>query len=189
MAEAAPFSAQWTPNLEPLAHRLTQLGEQVIAAVHRGIEQNARLMAAELKQLTPRSDGDGPHVADGWMVRQIDALGGRDAGGRFVGKADFAVEVYNADPRWDATIDTSTGGTTSLGRILEFGSRPHEIRARPGGVLRFYWPAVGDIVTAKSVEHPGTRAYGMMAISTDAAISRGQRLLAAAARVLRGEVT
>ena len=189
MAQAFPFSAQWSPNLVPVARRLTKLGDQVVDAIHRGIEANARLMAAELQQTTPRSPGDGPHVADGWRARQISALGGRNASGQFLAKADFAVEVHNVDPRWDATISVSTGGVTSLGRILEFGSRPHTIRAKPGGTLRFYWAAVGDVVNVKEVEHPGTRAYGMMAISTDAAIDRGRRLLDAAARVLRGEVT
>ncbi|QDN64445.1 hypothetical protein [Streptomyces sp. S1D4-14] len=35
------------------------------------------------------------------------------------------------------------------------GTRPHEIPAKPGGVLRFKWK--GKVVYFKSVQHPGTK--------------------------------
>ena len=187
MPTIAPMTARWEPGLRPLQRRLVVFGDEVVRAVRTGIENNARIMAADLRRLTPRSDGDGDHVADGWAVRPIDAGGGRDGSGRFVARADFGVEVFNENPRFDAPIEVSTGGVTSLGLILEYGSRPHTIEAKPGKVLAFFWPAVGRMVYTKKVEHPGTRPYGMMAVATSDAIDRGQRLMDAVRRVL-GEV-
>lgn len=184
MPTIAPFTARWDPGLRPLQRRLVGLGQQIVEAVERGIENNARIMAEDLKRLTPRSEDGDEHLADGWSSRQIELTGGRGAGGRFVAKADFAVEVYNGNPRFDAPIEVSGGGVTSLGLILEYGSRPHKIEAKPGGVLAFYWPAVSRMVVTQSVEHPGTRPYGFMAVATDDAIVRGQKLMDAVRRVL-----
>ncbi len=51
----------------------------------------------------------------------------------------------------------TVGSSDPVATYLEFGTRPHEIRARPGGVLRF---TVGNrVVFARSVRHPGTRPY------------------------------
>lgn len=185
MARTGPLTAQWQPDPKLIGQRLQDFGDELLRAVRRGIEANAEIMAADLRMLTPRSDGGGPHMADAWKTRKTALGGGRGEGGRFVAKADFAVEVYNADPRFDATIDLKNGGVTSIGRILEYGSRPHRIEAKPGGKLAFFWPAIGDFVVTQSVEHPGTRPYAMMAVSTDAAVQRGRDLLNAALRVAR----
>lgn len=187
MPKPSPFTAQWSDGLDDVAGRLEGLAGDVIKVVRRGIRRNAVLMAAELRNLTPRSEGSGDHVADGWTTREVQLQGGgRDSRGRFVAQSDFTIEVYNAHPRFDAEIELLSGGATSLGLILEYGSRPHIIKARRASKLAFFWPAIGDVVITDSVEHPGTRPYGMMAIATDAAIDRGVRLIRAAAEVLGG---
>lgn len=201
MAQTARFSAQWTPGLRPIARGLPAFGKRVVRAVHRGLQANADLMVADLKRLTPRSDdtggvlassgvlgaidqafglepGSGDHVADGWTTRRADEEAG----------ADFAIEVYNENPRFDAEVTLSDGRVTSLGQMLEEGTRPHRIEAKPGGVLAFFWPAVNDFVVVKSVEHPGTRPYAMVTIATDAALDRATRLIVAAQDVVAAEL-
>jgi len=55
-------------------------------------------------------------------------------------------------------------GRTVL-RVLETGSRPHAIPRNPKtgsdnpSWLKFYWEAVGHVVMARQVFHPGTRPY------------------------------
>ncbi len=41
------------------------------------------------------------------------------------------------------------------GAFVIQGTRPHVIRAKPGGVLRFNWPKAGGIVFFAKVNHPG----------------------------------
>lgn len=104
-----------------------------------------------LKRTTPRSSGGGPHLADGWALTIARLAPGA-----------LSVIVHNTDPRADAKIPTTSGATTLL-RILEYGSRPHEITPKkPGGVLVFTARG-GEVVFSKRVFHPGTRPYGMVA--------------------------
>lgn len=56
----------------------------------------------------------------------------------------------------DATVYTLSGTSYNLGRLLEEGTRPHEIRATNAPVLHF--KIMGEDVFAKSVFHPGTIA-------------------------------
>lgn len=49
--------------------------------------------------------------------------------------------------------------------MVEFGTRPHVIRAKPGHALRF------GGVTAREVHHPGTRARPFMRPAADAGFS------------------
>lgn len=45
----------------------------------------------------------------------------------------------------------------------EYGSLPHDIRARtPGGVLHFFWEREGREMFLRSVRHPGTPAQPFM---------------------------
>lgn len=149
------------------------MAKEVVKVVNKGTQGNARIMANDLKDLTPRSDKTGVHMADGWTTRNLDASPNL-----------VTVEIYNADPRFDAATG-SAGKGPSIGQILEYGSRPHEIKARGGGTLNFYWPAVGKFISVKSVQHPGTRPYGFMVIATDSALGRAEKLINAAAIVLR----
>lgn len=185
------LKATWTPGLITTGAQLINMGDAIVEAVRRGLRNNAALTAARLRETTPRSTGaaqaigadadGGDHVADGWRSREVGQVPGE--GG--AAGVDYAVEVFNANPRFDAPIKTKAGGTTSLGTILEFGSRPHTIRAKPGGVLAFYWPAIGDVVFTREVQHPGTRPYGFMAAATEEATVRAEALLAAAQRLIQ----
>lgn len=47
---------------------------------------------------------------------------------------------------------------TSYAEYVTEGTRPHVITAKPGKVLAFYWPKIGETVFRKSVNHPGTQA-------------------------------
>lgn len=168
--------AKWQQNLRLIGRMLIQTGEDAARAVRNAATVNAGLMANDLKRLTPRSeDSAGPHVADAWAVR--------DVKGRFRGTS-LALEVHNADPRFNRTIELQSGGATNLGLILEYGSAPHEIRARNAPHLAFFWKRVGAWVYPKKVEHPGTRPYGMMAAATEATLGRSDDLLAKAGRAI-----
>lgn len=46
--------------------------------------------------------------------------------------------------------------TANYAQHVEFGTRPHKIKAKPGGVLHF--KVNGRDVFAKEVNHPGTKA-------------------------------
>lgn len=48
-------------------------------------------------------------------------------------------------------------------RYVDKGTRPHVIRAKGGGMLRFYWPKVGAWVQFKQVNHPGFKGAGFRA--------------------------
>lgn len=56
----------------------------------------------------------------------------------------------------DATVTTLSGTSYNLGRLLEEGTRPHEIRATNASALHF--TIMGNDVFVKSVLHPGTVA-------------------------------
>lgn len=60
------------------------------------------------------------------------------------------VSVTDRQIRSEARIDVEYGSYVTM------GTRPHVIRARPGGVLRF--EVGGKIVFAAKVNHPGTAA-------------------------------
>lgn len=144
--------------INAFAGRLDRLAKDVQTEVRAGMRSIARKAAARARELTPRSDTGGPHLAEGWTVTE-------PPGGR-------TLIVENTDPRANEAIPLAGGGETSLLQILELGSRPHEIRPkRPGGVLRFVDRATGEVVFARHVDHPGTRPYSMIGIAaTEAAI-------------------
>lgn len=58
---------------------------------------------------------------------------------------------------WEGPFRLKTGvtATASYAAAVHEGTRPHVIRARPGGTLAF--KVGGNTVFAQSVNHPGTR--------------------------------
>ena len=46
---------------------------------------------------------------------------------------------------------------TPYALFVEGGTKPHEIRPRKAPALRFFWPVLGRWVSAKRVQHPGTK--------------------------------
>lgn len=53
---------------------------------------------------------------------------------------------------------------------IEYGARPHKIRARRAKALRFQWKKLGgQTVFFKSVQHPGNRPYKFLWTATHSA--------------------
>ena len=48
---------------------------------------------------------------------------------------------------------------SKIALFMDRGTRKHPIKARRGGMLRFYWAKQGRWFTGKRVMHPGTKAY------------------------------
>ena len=51
--------------------------------------------------------------------------------------------------------------------VLEKGSKPHVIKAKPGKTLRFW--GFGRLIYRKQVKHPGTKAYRFLSRSRNTA--------------------
>lgn len=58
----------------------------------------------------------------------------------------------------DDDLEVVVGSDLGYARMHHDGTRPHQIIAKPGGVLTFYWPKAGRVVSFRSVNHPGTKA-------------------------------
>jgi hypothetical protein len=67
------------------------------------------------------------------------------------------------------------GPTVDYGDDVEYGTQPHIIRARPGGVLAF--PGAGGTVFAREVHHPGTAPQPYMGPAFDRNIPQLERAL------------
>lgn len=67
------------------------------------------------------------------------------------------------------------GPTVSYGDDVEYGTQPHIIRARPGGVLAF--PGAGGTVFAREVHHPGTAPQPFMGPAFDRNVPQLERAL------------
>lgn len=60
-----------------------------------------------------------------------------------------------------SSISSTIGSNVKYAAVHEFGAGPFTIRAKPGKALRFF--AGGNVVFARSVNHPGFPARGMFA--------------------------
>lgn len=174
-----PITARWKDGVSPARYgkNLQAMARRMTLVSFEGMQDTAAAVETDLKRTTPRSQTDvedlvgqafgessRDHVADGW-TRQTDVAT----------RERLEITVYNKNPRFNDPIKAGSG-TTTLGEILEYGSRPHVIEPKnPGGFLVFYWPVVGHIVRFKKVNHPGTRPYGMMI----SAVEQGARGVAA----------
>ena len=62
--------------------------------------------------------------------------------------------------------DDGFGGSltnpTQYASFVEFGTKPHVIKARRAKFLRFYWHRIGENVAFKQVNHPGTKPRPFM---------------------------
>lgn len=161
--------------LRARASGLQSLARQLGVALQRGVANIGQAAAQRAAELTPRSPGAGPHVADGWEA-QVRAVG-----------ADVVVRVVNADPRFTEPLELADGSRPgyTLGDILEYGSRPHEIAPVNAKVLTFLSRLTGRTVRAVKVRHPGTRPYSMLAITRTQAAADLARLAGAIVAVVR----
>lgn len=162
-------------DLRARAAALQALARDLGTTLQRGVVSIGQAAARRAAELTPRSPGAGPHVADGWEA-QVRADG-----------ADVVVRVHNADPRFTEPLELADGSRPgyTLGDILEYGSAPHEIAPVNARTLVFLSRLTGRVVRARRVLHPGTRPYGMLAITRTQVAADGARLVDALARVIR----
>lgn len=141
---------------------------------------------AHVAMLTPESSGEGSkkgtkkkqigyrgHLADGWKLRVI-GKGGKD-------RVPVLGVVYNAkthkpdgSQKKNAQLKQEFSGGRGGGKkvrigkygpytvleILEYGSRAHKIYPFNKRALKF--ETGGEVVFTKSVDHPGTKPYGMV---------------------------
>lgn len=140
---------------------------EAAARVRERVKGQMRTAAADAQKVAEQNT-PGDDLPKGWITKESGGGKARDSKGRFVkGGAPFKIEVKNVDERMHTSIDLSSGGKTTLARIVEHGSRAHRIEAKPGGVLVF--EVGGRTVYAKSVDHPGTPAYRPHGRARDAA--------------------
>lgn len=127
----------------------------------------------------------------------VDTTGLRRKIGRYGERlsAEAAAELYRSiDEPVDSGQLEGTGQLIRVGRTVwriwypveyasfpDTGARPHTIRARPGGVLRFR--VAGRIVYAKKVDHPGNEGTGWF--SDKATVREWVRALERAKRRVR----
>jgi len=57
----------------------------------------------------------------------------------------------------DGDLEVLIGSDLDYARLHHDGTREHEIFAKNGRGLSFYWPKAGRFVVFRSVHHPGTR--------------------------------
>jgi len=73
-------------------------------------------------------------------------------------------------------IGFDAGSSVPYAAANDQGAKPHVIKPKSvGGVLTFFWPKVGRVVSFKSVNHPGNRAYNWAMRGLDAALRFSSR--------------
>ena len=185
------IKAYWKDGSSPTRYgkNLQRMARRITLTAFEGMQTTAVIVEADLKRTTPRSnEGGNPildsidqafgnpvgHVADGWTHATTNAT-----------RENLEIEIYNDNPRFNRPLQAG-GGTTTLGEILEYGSRPHVIEPKnPGGRLVFFWPVVGDIVRFKKVNHPGTRPYAMMISAVEVGAKGVAATMARASQIVR----
>jgi hypothetical protein len=173
----AGYDQRFDQGLGAFVQKLHATAANIPEFLKASLKEIAQGAAERAAELTPRSDGPGPHLADGWKVEEQAA--GTQV--RYI--------VRNEDPRANEPMELADGTKQpyTLLHILEYGSAPHEIRPVNARFLRFFWPRVGKTVYAQLVEHPGTRPYSMLTIAgVEAAIQLKQAVDAARAAIRLG---
>ncbi len=132
MSEALSFKVDWktwNAKLKALNSLPQHIAVMTKSLTIFGVEK--------LKKLTPRSRGQGEHLAESWETN-------------IFGTNPIQIQIYNVQRHRELVL-----------RILEFGSKNHEITPRKKTALKFMWR--GRLVYTKQVEHGGTKPYAMIA--------------------------
>ena len=167
------MAGEFNRGLERFSRKLERLDLQTARVdVVKGLELIGEKTAKRAAQLTPRSDGPGPHVADGWQSKTKRGPDGT------------VVEVSNGLAKANEELALKGGGSTTLLHILEFGSAPHEIVPKNKKFLKF--SVAGGVVFTKKVQHPGTRPYSMLTIAQTEAAEDLKRLIDLVRSKIRG---
>lgn len=152
---AVTLDTRFINDLLLRAQGMVGLANQVSEFLLKSTANIGEATAKKARELTPRSPGSGPHIADGWRSQATPIPGG------------ISVRIFNVDPRATRKMVLATGRQTNytLLDILEYGSPKHDILPVNGPYLVFFWPRAGRIIRLKRVSHPGTRPYAMLGLS------------------------
>lgn len=170
MAGSQTIRLRWSSDLAAGARAIGGLKAAVVEELRKGIRDIAEQQAKRAEELTPRSEGAGPHAADAWTARPVAGT-----------EALVAYEVINLSEHGNAPVRLEDGRVTTLLEMLEYGTRPHTIE--PAKVMAF--EIDGESVFAWSVEHPGTKPYAMMGITSAEASVKFRALVDSIRRFIR----
>lgn len=141
-------------GLEKTLRGLDRIDRNVALAVTHGMQSAGTRIAATVQRHTPERSGE--TRAKWYLVPPVSV-----APGVIVSKVDHPWNEYGA-----VHADTRrvvNDGRHNLLATLERGSAPHVIRARNADMLAFIGSWTGGMIFRKSVNHPGTPAFGMVA--------------------------
>lgn len=125
-------------NIESLSVDISNFGNKVIDNLIKAQSNTAFVIQQDAKELAPKDTGE--------YAESIQ-----------LGETTYDGSVIRTSVYTDATVNAiSTGTTYNLGRLLEEGTRPHDIEPLNATVLHFV--KGGEDVFAKHVFHPGTIA-------------------------------
>lgn len=124
-------------SIDRLSVDILNFGNRAIDNIVKAQSDTAYVIQQDAKNLAPENTG---------AYKESIELGETQ-----VNNGVITTSVYT-----DATVTTLSGTSYNLGRLLEEGTRPHEIRATNAQALHF--TIMGNDVFAKSVLHPGTIA-------------------------------
>jgi len=166
--------SEFAARLTHIRDGLAGLAQTAADGVLDGMNEIAESAVKRLVERTPRSDGEGPHIGDGWTARSVNA-----------GPGVVAVEVVNTDPRATENLRLADGSVTdyTLLEILEYGSKRHDIYPVNAEFLAFMGGG-GEMVYTKHVDHPGTRPYAMVGTTATEVALDVKRLIDATRRTL-----
>lgn len=84
----------------------------------------------------------------------------RDRSGRLRGSIGM-LAARRAGKFWDALVQA----TAKHAAHVEWGTRPHVIKARKKPMLIFWWEKMGFLFVGKKVRHPGTQPTWFMSLA------------------------
>ena len=160
---------KWEPSAFAVANIIGQLPNDIRQVTIAGINNIAKGAVSDLQANTPGKDL--PKAGTSELTET---------------PAQYKQTVTNKDERAYKKVTLRDGNQTNLVEMLEYGTRPHEITPKKAKALRFV--VDGRTVYAKSVEHPGTRPYGMVRIATIKAAVKMAKLQKAVSRLLDQKV-
>lgn len=158
----------WSQSPVVLGQRFGMLSGKTRLVATAGIDLIASEARDRLEELTPGDD-----LPKMWKIKK--------AGNAKMRKRT----IENMDPRAYALVKTRDGRTTNLIEMLEFGtSHTAPIVPVKASFLSFVTKS-GKRVFTRKVNHPGTRPYSMVRITTDEANAAMSRLTMEIAALLR----
>jgi hypothetical protein len=82
----------------------------------------------------------------------------------------LAAQIVASQGHFRRELEGRVVALPKWGLYVHEGTRPHVIRPKKVGALRFFWHKRGHVVTLQKVNHPGTRRNPFMAENLRSAI-------------------